>query len=193
MTSVKYLLDRIKPVLNDELYRHCEIVDVTLRTSVDFNSVMYVINRSDIFPTRSDSPAVSLSETVGKLQIQFCDYQTATDLPENDRADMQWFQIAQMKDSMGQLRFNDLAKVMSFILCIPQSNADCERVFSFVRKTRTDQRTSMSDKTLESLLLQKVNSLHGGPCYAQKFSDSAVQKAKSATYHLLNGGPPDHN
>ena len=38
----------------------------------------------------------------------------------------------------------------------------------------------------------KVNSLHGGPCYAQKFSDSAVQKAKSATYQLLSGGPPDH-
>ena len=41
------------------------------------------------------------------------------------------------------------------IITIPHSSAHCERVFSTVRKNRTDQRSSLNDKTLESLLVLK--------------------------------------
>lgn len=86
-----------------------------------------------------------------------------------------------MKDACGQYRFDCLARVMAAILAIPHSNADCERVFSLVRKTRTESRASMSNETLESLLIQKINGLHRGACYAQQFNDELLKKAKSAT------------
>jgi len=64
---------------------------------------------------------------------------------------------------------------MSAILAVPHSNADCERVFSLVRKTRTEARSSMSNETLE------VTAVHSGPCYSQQFSSEMLSKAKSAT------------
>ena len=120
-----------------------------------------------------------------KLEQQFLAYQIATDIPPAERIDIQWHLISQQKDSKDQLKFDALARVMSVILTIPHSNADCERVFSLVRKTRTENRASMSNETLESLVIQKVTSQHQGPCFSQQFADNLVRKAKSATYSTL--------
>ena len=55
----------------------------------------------------------------------------------------------------GSFMFEDLANVMLGLLTIPHSSAHCERVFCCVRKNRTPQRSSMSDQTMESLLVLK--------------------------------------
>ena len=41
------------------------------------------------------------------------------------------------------------------ILTIPHSSAHCERIFSCVRKNRTEQRSCLGDDTLEALLVIK--------------------------------------
>lgn len=68
-----------------------------------------------------------------------------------ERMDETWREIGICVDENGNNMFLGLAKVMLGILTIPHSSAHCERVFSTVRKNRTDQRSSMSDSTLEAL------------------------------------------
>lgn len=55
----------------------------------------------------------------------------------------------------GNTLFHELSEVMLAVLTIPHSSAHCERVFSTVRKNRTDQRSSLSDDTLQTLLTLK--------------------------------------
>jgi hypothetical protein len=153
---------------------------------MEYNSLLYFVNRYStlLFVKDEDNRSAALDE----LQNQFSTYQTVPDLPKSERADIQWHLIGQLRDSLGNPMFDSLARVMSGILSIPHCNADCERIFSLVRKTRTENRASMSNNTLESLLIQKVASLHQGPCHSQQFSDSMLKRAKSATYHALHCG-----
>ena len=60
------------------------------------------------------------------------------------------------------------------ILTIPHSNTPCERVFSCVRKNKTDQRASLSAQTLEALLLVKGRQ-------GSEFTDEELRKYKKAT------------
>jgi hypothetical protein len=69
---------------------------------------------------------------------------------------------------------------MACILVIPHSNCDCERVFSSVRKNKTDFRKRMTPHMVESLLQVKQNSL--GPCFERKYSEDFLKRAKCATY-----------
>ena len=70
------------------------------------------------------------------------------------------------------------------LLVIPHSNGECERIFSQVRKIKTDFRASMSDDSLEKLLILK--SAKNTKCYEETFSQEFLKKAKSATYANLN-------
>lgn len=63
------------------------------------------------------------------------------------------------------------------------SNADCERLFSTVRKNKTDFRASMSTKTLSSILTHKtMMSAQSQVCHAVQHRDELLKQAKSATY-----------
>ncbi|KAL8621529.1 hypothetical protein ACOMHN_026201 [Nucella lapillus] len=65
-----------------------------------------------------------------------------------------------MKDASGAAQFHFLPTFMVSILTIPHSNAHCERVFSYVRKNRTDQRESLGEETMDALMV--VKSMPGG-------------------------------
>ena len=95
-------------------------------------------------------------------------------------ADQQWFQIAELKDPMSKPKYKKLAHLMLGILTVPHSNAECERLFSQVRKNKTEFRGSMGNDMLGSLLLAKSD-FTNVPCYATKFSSSFLKKAKAAT------------
>lgn len=55
-----------------------------------------------------------------------------------------WVNVYNMKSSMGAHKYRNLATVALRLLAIPTSNADCERVFSHVRRIKTDFRSSLS-------------------------------------------------
>ena len=86
---------------------------------------------------------------------QFAKYQI-TDISSclGDRVDMSWTEIGRKHD------LQVLAKVMAELLTIPHSSAPCERVFSVVRKNATDQRASLSQDTIEALLVLKSKPGH---------------------------------
>ena len=104
-------------------------------------------------------------------------------IEKTDRVDLQWHEISNIKVS-GITKYPTLSKVMQGICVIPHSNADCERVFSIVRKNKTDFRSNMSVETLQALLIEKINS--GIPCHKRKFSADFLKKAKKATAESLS-------
>ena len=75
-----------------------------------------------------------------------------------------------------------LALVMLGVLAIPHSSSHCERVFSTVRKNRTDQRASLSDDTLEAMLVLKSQPGHA--------TDDARQHS-TARLEVLRGDKHD--
>jgi hypothetical protein len=75
-------------------------------------------------------------------------------------------------------RFSCLSRVILSILLIPVSNCGCERIFSQVRRNKTDFRGSMGPKTLDSLMILK--SRKDGPCHKTVFSNELLRKCKSA-------------
>ncbi|XP_038065360.1 uncharacterized protein LOC119735640 [Patiria miniata] len=171
--------------LKSVVLAHAEVADCSLRVNAKFSSVKYF---TDKFPcmlfVKEDETKYEATDI---LQSQFLAYQLA-DIPEavqnETDCDKQWAVLAAEKDPSGQLCYDRLAKVMLGILTIPHSNAECERVFSQVRKNKTDFRGSMSTDVLSSVLITKAQ--QRGPCYSRDFDDKFLRRAKSATYRTLN-------
>ena len=167
--------------LSSKLFEHAEVVDITLRSTVTFASVQYFVDR---FPCILDTSSAPDSDD--KLELEFANYQIETfsaipDLFEASRIDRQWDTISHLKDTNGAVKYPLLSKVMKAILVIPHSNAHCERVFSIVRKNKTDFRGSMSRKTLQALLIEKIANA-GIKCHQREYSPKILQQAKKATY-----------
>lgn len=105
------------------------------------------------------------------------------DVLEEERMDRKWAILGKLSAADGSFKYENIANFMLGILTIPHSNAECERVFSSVRKTRTEFRSSLSNQNLENVLICK--SMQEGYCYQQKFDKEFLKKAKSATYNNL--------
>ena len=81
-------------------------------------------------------------------------------------------------------KFKKLSHFMLGILCISHSNAECERIFSQVRKNKTDFRGSLSNEMLSAILVQKSRS--SNKCFEEQFTSSFLKRAKAATTAALN-------
>ena len=99
-----------------------------------------------------------------------------------DRIDDTWSAIGNLKDETGEQTMKELSKVMCGILTVPHSSAHYERVFSCVGKTRTDQRSSLGDDTLESVLVLKSCP---GSFGTRTYSNNILDNVKSAYYKSL--------
>ena len=60
-----------------------------------------------------------------------------------------WANVCRMKSTMGELKYKNLATIALRLLSVPTSNADCECVFSHVRRIKTDFRPT---ETISSLI-----------------------------------------
>ena len=98
--------------------------------------------------------------------------------PPKTPMDFQWKSLLKMTDDCNAVLLPNLPKVMVRVLLIPHSNASCERIFSIVRKNRTDFRASMSTEVLQSILILKQA---GGICYNQKPTQAVIKACKAAT------------
>ena len=80
---------------------------------------------------------------------------------------------------MGSLKYANLSALALHLLAIPTSNADSERVFSLVRRIKTDFRSSLCPETVSALIgchLNKTNE-----CCVATFDDLVLVKAKQCT------------
>lgn len=89
-----------------------------------------------------------LADDVDVVLEEFARYQRAELDLNFDRVDEFWTQK--------EKEFPALSRAMKGILTIPHSSAPCERVFSMVRKTCNDQRSSLAQDTTEALLVLKM-------------------------------------
>ena len=76
-----------------------------------------------------------------------------------ERIDRLWGRVANIKDEDGNLKYCRLAGIMMGLLAVPHSNADSERVFSLVRKNKTESRASMSRQLLSDIISIKAKML----------------------------------
>jgi hypothetical protein len=171
--------------LSDIILKHAEVVDIEKKSEQSFCSVEYFADKFEHFLKQEDNVHAVM---MNNLQTEFNSYQSDklleldTSLPITEC----WCVIGQMKE-LGELKYKFLSDVMKSILCIPHSNAGCERIFSMVRKNHTDFRGSMATSTLESILVNKLDiSSKGKPCFQQQFTEDFLKKAKSATYVSLH-------
>lgn len=169
----KYLLEKLP--LSDGLLNHAKVADPAVRSSIDDKSIRFFVDR---FPCL-------LPRDVQRQTIlrQFAAYQSWNESDINrcmsDRMDTTWVAIGNTRDENDELCFKELSVVMCGILTIPHSSAHCERVFSCVRKNRTDQRSCLSDSTIESLLLLKSRP---GRFDRRAYTSSELDRFKSAYY-----------
>ena len=90
-----------------------------------------------------------------QLRISYWNSLTDISSCKSDRIDLTWSNIGNMKDLCGSVKFKEVSLLMLGILTIPHSSAHCERIFSCVRKNRTEQRSCLGDDSLEALLVIK--------------------------------------
>ena len=64
-----------------------------------------------------------------------------------------------MTSPMGSLKYCHLATLALNLLTIPASNADSERVFSLVRRIKTEFRSSLATETVSSLITCHFNNI----------------------------------
>ena len=79
--------------------------------------------------------------------------------------------------------FKCLPKLAEIFLVLPHSNAELERLFSVVRKNKTDSRSSLElDGTLSSILAMKSKYPESRtPCFKWEPDKEIIKCAKSAT------------
>jgi hypothetical protein len=93
-------------------------------------------------PGKRQFPLLSLLLQANQYQVfeEFAMYQCAKEVKtDSQRIDKMWQEIGKVKDECGVKPYWNISMVMRGILVIPHSSAHCERVFSTVRKNRTDQ------------------------------------------------------
>ncbi len=90
-----------------------------------------------------------------------------------------WFEVGKIITLDGKSRFPLLFRLMAGLLSIPCSNAHSERGFSILRKIHTDQRPTLKQLTINSLMAIKFNS--DECCYDSSFNQALLTACKKAT------------
>ena len=176
---VGYMLKNLP--LEDDVLEHAAVVDLQVLPSKTFSSIRFFLDR---FPVMKPSCSIDvLEEQFSSLQLEELD----TALLDIDRADKQWGKIREIKDAMGHPKYPDLSALALKVLLIPHSNVSCERVFSNVRKIRTDFRGSMGKHSLEAICtvkvqLQSCNTV----CHQIVYTKEDTEKAKKATVSYIS-------
>lgn len=67
--------------------------------------------------------------------------------------DEMWHTISEYKDFDGIYKFKNLAELSKFVLTLPHSNAEAERIFSSINDIKTKKRNRIGDETLNALAI----------------------------------------
>ncbi|XP_053396898.1 uncharacterized protein LOC123551437 [Mercenaria mercenaria] len=131
-------------------------------------------------------PGIIHPEDLDQLEEEYGDLQVLRSnvLPEYDehtKLDEYWGKLASMRNKItGKSRFPTLTRLACALLTIPNSNADCERTFSCVRKVQTELRSDLDSTTITALLSCKI--IRDRKCYDLNISDDLRLQSKKATH-----------
>ena len=168
--ACEYMIQKFP--LKEKLLIEAQVCDVSCRSTNKFSSIRYFIER---FPVLM--PAIG---NIDDLELEFAQFQCDSlteDIEKTEREDCKWVKISQLKDDFGEVKYKFLPKVILGILTIFHSNAECERIFSFVRKNHTVFRSSLGNDTTENLMILKENSKE---CYNRSYDVHQLKRLKSS-------------
>lgn len=160
----------------NELFLNAKFLNFSKRKEVSFSSIMYFVNQFLELKKR-------LSGHLDELYDEFISYKNLTDRIEfsNKDVDQLWTEIVKV------INISHLFEVVKFVIILPHSNADIERVFSMIKKIKTDSRSNLSKTgTLKALLACKLNIFSLEPCFKFKPSQDVLKNAKKATTEYNN-------
>ena len=164
--AYKYAMSHLP--IHDPVLRHA-VLQFDDRHTANFDSLVFFVEK---FP----SLKVKLEGNTDKLYDHFTDYQGLQDRLADD-----YERIDHMC-----LRFNLLFDVVKYILLLPHSNAEEERIFSMVAKNKTKFRASLSNKmSLPSILSCKVNCFNHTDCFQFQLSKWLLEKAKKQLHSTM--------
>ena len=116
------------------------------------NAKFFILAVSQVAKTFS---GIIPADKISKVEEEYEEFQITpeADLPKyiknEGRLDEYWGQVNLMTNKVTKdPRFPLLSRLATAMLTIPNSNGDCERVFSMVRKIQTDYRSDM-DSTVQ--------------------------------------------
>ena len=192
--SLAYVIKKF-PIQN-ELVCNAVWVDVEKRLDATWHHVQYFLGR---FSSVKSLEFVN----VDTLYEEFVNYQTLSEskleegfekakvtdgiVHEKDvfhyRMDVVWWCLANLNTPGTSVkRFHNLAKTAEIVLVIPHSNAEQERLFSIVRKNKSDPRSKLAlGVLLSSILTVKSHYPESAtPCYKFKPDAELLKNAKHA-------------
>ena len=117
------------------------------------------------------------------VKLEFREFAVDSDIPslcgEGDAVTF-WLSVKSIESPMGHYKYANLSTLSLQLLSIPARNTDCERVFSLVRRIKTDFRSSLHADTISSLIGIHFNSRFKS-CEQSDFEPSLLEKAKNCT------------
>lgn len=172
--AVKSILKKLP--IHDTVLQNMIVLDYTKRESISFDHLVSLTRRFKLCD----------NNTMNKLESEFLKYQLLDFSKEEKQklpVDVFWHGVSKRVASVNNLpEFPHLSKVMKDLLVLPHSNADCERMFSHVRKNRTEFRSELGNDTMKGILSTKFNLLSDCACYDFKPDANLLSKAQKATY-----------
>lgn len=171
--SLQYVFDKL-PLQQEEL-QMAEVLDISQRQKVKFSFVRFWLSKFEVLRREVN---------VEKLENEFSHYQVDSSLKDintdEKRIDSVWAEIGALKNSDGALKYPNLSKFMKGLLVLPHSNADAERVFSLIRKNKTESRASMSRQLLQDIIIRKAHLISSDTvCHTTCLSDKVLTKVKA--------------
>ena len=133
-----------------------------------------------IFDQIHETIPLSFDKVYVKLQYREFVAVSSIDCTSSDAVNF-WVSVLNMKSPMGEPKYEKLATTALTLLSIPTSNADCERVFSHVRRIKSEFRSSLCTETVSSLIGCHFNNT-SQCCKQSVFEESLLQKAKRCTH-----------
>lgn len=146
ITQIKSRFD-----FSDPLFQIVSVVDPATSSNYSPQEISQVLDR---FPFLKDGLD---QNTLVKEWRDYCFLDTESigiskDLPAAEY----WFKIFNLKDITGHCKYNNLRKIMGLLLVLPFSNASVERVFSKLKRIKTESRTRLNTETLVSLMVSSA-------------------------------------
>jgi hypothetical protein len=127
----------------------------------------------EIFPISFDKSVVTQ---------EYREFAVDTDVQTSEKDAVKfWLDVKSVKSPMDDYKYFNLATLALHLLSIPSSNADSERVFSLVRRIKTDFRSNLLPETISALVGIHFNTLDTC-CEQSVYETSLLDKAKSCTH-----------
>ena len=124
--------------------------------------------------------SIAFDKDLVKLEHREFMIEDLTDIRTECDAVKFWVTVLNLKSPMGGSKYKNLATLALQLLSIPASNADSERVFSLVRRIKTDYRSSLSTETVSALIGCHFNNT-ATCCETYKFDHTLLSKVKTCT------------